>query len=81
MIHQPFGAAQGQATDIQIAAENIQRTKHQLAGILAGCSGRPMERVLRDCERDSWMDSGEALAYGLIDKIGFPCGEEGEKLV
>ena len=81
MIHQPLGMAQGQATDIQIAAENIQRTKYKLAERLAAHSGHTVQDIQQDCERDSWMDSSEALRYGLIDHIGFPCKEEQEAAI
>lgn len=69
MIHQPSGGAQGQATDIQIVAENIMRTKKKLNQILADNTGKPYETVALDTERDHWMDADEALKYGLIDKI------------
>ena len=81
MIHQPLGMAQGQASDIQIAAENIQRTKYKLAERLAAHSGHTVQDIQQDCERDSWMDSSEALRYGLIDHIGFPCKEEQEAAI
>ena len=81
MIQQPLGMAQGQATDIQIAAENIQRTKYKLAERLAVHSGHTVQDIQQDCERDSWMDSSEALRYGLIDHIGFPCKEEQEAAI
>ena len=81
MIHQPLGMAQGQASDIQIAAENIQRTKYKLAERLAVHSGHTVQDIQQDCERDSWMDSSEALRYGLIDHIGFPCKEEQEAAI
>ena len=69
MIHQPIGGARGQATDIQIEAEQIQILKNELCGILAEHSGRPFEKVLADCERDYWMTAAEAKEYGLIDEI------------
>lgn len=69
MIHQPSGGSQGQATDIQIQAEHIIRTKAKLNRILAENSGQPLEKVARDCERDYFMSAEEAKAYGLIDEI------------
>ena len=69
MIHQPSGGSQGQATDIQIQAEHILRTKTRLNRILAENSGQPIEKVAADCERDYFMTADEANAYGLIDAI------------
>ena len=69
MIHQPSGGAQGQATEIQIAAENILKTKKKLNQILADNTGKPYEVVAADTERDHWLDVQEALDYGLIDGI------------
>lgn len=69
MIHQPLGGASGQATEIQIIANHIQKTKEKLTKILAKNSGQPYEKVLADCERDNYMSAQEALEYGLIDKI------------
>lgn len=69
MIHQPSGGARGQATEIQIAAENILKTRKRLNGILAANTGRPIEEIERDTERDNYMTSEEAAAYGLIDKV------------
>lgn len=69
MIHQPSGGAQGQATDIQIHARNIQETKERLNRILAHHTGQSIERVTADTERDNFMDPETALAYGLIDKV------------
>ncbi len=69
MIHQPSGGAQGQATDIQIHAKNIQDTKDRLNKIMAYHTGRPVEEVAADTERDNFMDAEEALAYGLIDQV------------
>ncbi len=69
MIHQPSGGAQGQATEIQIAAENILKTKKKLNQILAENTGKPYEVVAADTERDHWLDAQEALEYGLIDGI------------
>ena len=69
MIHQTSGGAQGQATEIQIAAENILKTKKKLNQILADNTGKPYEVVAADTERDHWLDAQEALDYGLIDGI------------
>jgi len=69
MIHQPLGGTQGQATEIEIAARHILRTKEKLTRIIAENCGKKYEEVLLDCERDNWKSAEEALAYGLIDKI------------
>ena len=69
MIHQVLGGAQGQATDIKIAAEHILKIKKKLNSILASNTGQPINKVIRDCERDNYMSSDEALKYGLIDQI------------
>ena len=69
MIHQPSGGARGQATDIRIHAENILRTKAKLNQILAENTGKPVEEVERDTERDNLMSAEEAKAYGLIDAV------------
>ena len=69
MIHQPLGGAQGQATEIQIAAEHILKTKKTLNEILASNSGQPLEVVEADTDRDNWMTAKEAQEYGLIDKV------------
>jgi len=69
MIHQPLGGARGQATDIQIQAKEILKMKDMTSGIIARHTGKSMEDVLRDTERDNFMSSDEALAYGLIDKV------------
>lgn len=69
MIHQPLGGAQGQATEIQIAAEHILKTKKKLNEILAKNSGQPLEVVEADTDRDNWMTAKEAQEYGLIDKV------------
>ena len=69
MIHQVLGGAQGQATDIKIAAEHILKIKKKLNGILATNTGQPINKVIKDCERDNYMSSEEALKYGLIDEI------------
>ena len=69
MIHQPSGGARGQATEIQIVAENILRTKERLNRLLAENTGKPYEQVCRDTERDNYMTAEEALQYGLVDHI------------
>lgn len=69
MIHQPLGGAQGQATEIQIAAEHILKTKKKLNEILAANSGKPVEVVEKDTDRDNWLSSDEAKEYGLIDNV------------
>lgn len=69
MIHQPSGGAQGQETEIRIAAENILKTRKRLNSILAENTGKPIEEIDRDTERDNYMNAQEALAYGLIDKV------------
>ena len=69
MIHQPSGGAQGQATEIQIVAENILKTKRKINEILAANTGKPIEVIERDTERDYYMSAAEAKEYGLIDHI------------
>ena len=69
MIHQPSGGAQGQATEIQIVAENILKTKRKINEILAANTGKPMEVIERDTERDYYMSAAEAKDYGLIAHI------------
>ena len=69
MIHQPLGGARGQATDIKIQADLILRTRERLNRILAGNTGKSIDEIARDTERDNYMTAEEALSYGLIDKI------------
>ena len=69
MIHQPSGGARGQATEIQIVAENILKTKKKLNEILAANTGKPYEQIVRDTERDNYMSAEEAREYGLIDAV------------
>lgn len=69
MIHQPLGGVEGQATDIQIHAEEILKMKKRLNEILAGETSRKLSQVEKDTERDFFMDSTEAKSYGIIDKI------------
>ncbi len=69
MIHQPLGGAQGQATEIEIAAKHILKTKEKLNRILAANTGQDYEVIAADTERDNWKSAQEAMAYGLIDKV------------
>ena len=69
MIHQPLGGARGQATDIEIQAKEILRMKEMLSQILANVSGKSVEEILRDTERDNYMSAQEAVEYGLIDQV------------
>lgn len=69
MIHQPSGGAKGQATDIKIVADNILRTKRKLNEILAANTGKPIEVIEVDTERDNYMTAEEAVAYGLVDSV------------
>ena len=75
MIHQPWGGAQGTASDINIHAEEILRMKKMLNGILATHSGRPIEDVEKDSDRDKFMSAEEAKAYGLVDEVLVPGAE------
>lgn len=69
MIHQPLGGARGQSTDVQIQAKELLRTRQMLNGILAGHTGRSIEEIEADTERDNFMSAAEAVEYGLIDKV------------
>lgn len=69
MIHQPLGGAQGQATEIKIAAEQILKTKAKLNEILAKNTGQPLDKIENDTERDYFLDAEESLKYGLVDKV------------
>ena len=69
MIHQPLGGAQGQASDIKIAAEHILKTKRKLNEILAKNSGKPLAQIEHDTDRDNYLSADEAKEYGLIDKV------------
>ena len=69
MIHQPLGGARGQASDIEIQAKNIIKTKERMNRILAAHTGQDYDTIARDTDRDNYMTADEALAYGLIDKI------------
>ncbi len=69
LIHQPLGGAEGQASDILIAAKEIEKTRKELISIIAQHSGQSYDKVFADADRDYWMNSEEALQYGMIDKI------------
>ena len=69
MIHQPLGGAQGQATEILIAAEHIKNTKNRLNTILSQRTGKSIEQIEADTDRDNWLSAQEALEYGIVDKI------------
>ena len=69
MIHQPLGGAQGQASDIKIAAEHILKTKANLNRVLSENTGKPLEVIEVDTDRDNWLSAKEAMEYGLIDKV------------
>ncbi len=69
LIHQPLGGAQGQASDILIAAKEIEKTREELFRIISAHTGQPYEKVAADGERDYWMSASEALSYGMVDEI------------
>jgi len=69
MIHQPLGGARGQASDILIEAQEIEKTRDELYNIIASHSGQPFDKVFKDADRDYWMSADEALKYGMIDSI------------
>ena len=69
MIHQPLGGAQGQATEIILAADHIRKTRANLNRILSENTGKPLEQIERDTERDNFMSATEAMEYGLVDKV------------
>ena len=69
MIHQPLGGAQGQATEIEIAAQHILRTKKKLNAILAENTGKTVEQIAADTDRDNWLTAQEAMDYGLVDQV------------
>ena len=79
MIHQPLGGAQGQATEIEIAAKHILHTKEKLNRMLAENSGKPLEIIMQDTDRDNWMTAEEAKEYGLIDCVISKRGENEDK--
>ena len=72
MIHQPLGGAEGQASDIEIAAREILKTKQELYSIISKHSGQPIEKIEKDGDRDHWLSAQEALEYGMIDEILHP---------
>lgn len=74
MIHQPLGGAKGQATDIRIQAENIEKCRNRLERLLSEFTGKDLEIIHKDCERDNYMTAEEAKEYGLIDDIIIPQG-------
>ncbi len=69
MIHQPLGGMQGQASDIKIHADHILRTRNKLNQILSDCTGKPIDVIERDTDRDNFLTAQQALEYGLIDKV------------
>ena len=69
MIHQPLGGAEGQATDIKIASDRILRLRNKLNSILSKNTGKSLKRIEKDTERDNYLSAGEALEYGIVDKI------------
>lgn len=69
MIHQPFGGTQGQATDILITAEHIKKTKDKINKILSENTGKSINVIAKDCERDYFMDANKAIEYGICDSI------------
>lgn len=69
MIHQPLGGATGQATDIEIQAQEIIKTKQRMTEILAECTGKPIDKILADIDRDFFLSAEEAKAYGIVDEI------------
>jgi ATP-dependent Clp protease protease subunit len=69
MLHQPYGGITGQAEDIRIQADEVLRDKRRLNEIIAACSGKPVEKVAEDTERDRYMNAQEALEYGIVDEI------------
>ena len=79
MIHQPSGGAQGQQTEIEIAAREIRETRDTLNQILADCTGKPFDQVERDTERDNYLCAEQALEYGLIDRIVTSRNESGSE--
>lgn len=72
LIHQPLGGVQGQATEVQIMAKEILRTKERINNLLAKHTGQPLDRIERDTERDYWMSAEESKVYGLVDDILLP---------
>lgn len=72
MIHQPLGGAQGQATEIEIAAKHILRTREKLNKILSERTGQPLDKIEKDTDRDNFMTAAEAQEYGMIDEVMEP---------
>ena len=79
MIHQPLGGAQGQATEIEIAAKHILHTKEKLNRILAEKTGQPLDVISKDTDRDNWKTAEEAKAYGLIDEVIYKRPDDSDK--
>ena len=79
MLHQPYGGITGQAEDIRIQADEVLRDKARLNQIIAGCTGKPVERVAEDTERDRYLNATEALEYGIIDEIVEDSGKKKSK--
>lgn len=77
LIHQPLGGAKGQASDILIAAKEIEKTRTELYNIISEHSGQPFEKVFADADRDYWMSAKEALEYGMVDEILVKKGKRG----
>ena len=78
MIHQPLGGASGQATDVEIRAKWLMRTKEKMIRMMMGeMTGQPLDRISADCERDYFMTADEALQYGIIDQIYYPRKKNG----
>ena len=69
MIHQPSGGTQGQASDIEIAAKHVTKMKARLNKLMAEMTGQKLEMIIKDMDRDNWMDAEEALAYGIVDNV------------
>jgi ATP-dependent Clp protease protease subunit len=69
LIHQPLGGVSGQASDILITAENIIKVKNKMAKMLSDVTGQKVEKIIKDVDRDFWMDAEEAKKYGIVDKI------------
>ena len=69
MIHQPLGGTQGQASDIEIAAEHIVRIKQRMNRILSERTGKTINQIIKDTDRDRWLSAEEAVKYGLVDQI------------
>ncbi|MBO4837642.1 MAG: ATP-dependent Clp endopeptidase proteolytic subunit ClpP [Clostridia bacterium] len=77
MIHQPLGGASGQATDVEIRAKWLLRTKEKMIRMMGEMTGQPLDRISADCERDYFMTADEALSYGIIDQIYYPRKKNG----